>query len=686
MKTNYSYARFTFIFFLAFLFGIISVHNFINFTPTFLILFIVSVCLFLIFALFCFKKIILIIAVVGILLGNCFYFIGVSLFFSGVKNTSSAVVSGYVSDDISSSEFTTSLILRDVSINGDDSKNIALRINNDISISLEPGEWLIFVADLEKVNLFSFGYINSYYFRNNAPYTATVYASDIVKSETHTDFDEKFRLKVKGLLYSKLSNQNADISYALLFGDRSNISDVNISMFNDSNVLHLFAVSGLHVGFLVALLAFILDKLNVNFYINFITSGVFVFAYSYLCGFAPSVLRAMIMAYVLSFSYITGREYDGLSSLGLAGTITLIFSPLSAFDIGFLMSYFCVILILFSAKPITKFLLKFFPKIFAEGIAISISAQLGVLPFVSSLYSSFNFISPIINLLIVPIFSVLFPILFLSVLLVIIMPFLSFIFVIPNLILNFVMLVLSFFSSTVLSINLLPLNPFYSVCIIFTAFIFSRFVRISNLMKMFSFSVILFSISCSHFFTSLPSENISYISYFTHDTLVVRNKKGNVALIDPYESSSLKNVLNKNNIYSFDLVFFIDEYPDMELVENYSADKVYVYSDLIEETSCDGFVFNYIYYEEKFVGLSLFFDDTSIFFARSSSLSYNICDYVNSFDFDFVVIGDKSSFASSIDSKVLCYKSQSKKTFSYSNYGNFFLKKKRNKFIIRSYD
>lgn len=686
MKTICSHARFTFIFFLAFLFGIISVHNFNNFTPSFLVLFIVSVCLFLVFALFCFKKIILIFAVVGFILGNCFYFIGISSFFKGVKNSSSVVVSAYVSDDISSSDFTTSLVLRDVFIDGEKSKNIALRINNDTSLSLATGDRLVFVADLEKVNLFSFGYINSYYFRNNTPYTATVYASDIVKSESHTDFNEKFRLKVKDLLYSKLSNENAGISYALLFGDRSNISDGNISMFNESNALHLFAVSGLHIGFLVALLAFILDKLNVNFYLNFIISGVFVFAYSYLCGFAPSVLRAMIMAFVLSFSYITGREYDSLSSLGLAGIITLIFSPLSAFDMGFLMSYFCVILVLFSAKPITKFLLKFLPKLFAESLAISISAQLGVLPFVSSLYSSFNFISPIINLLIVPIFSVLFPILFVSILLVLIMPFLSFIFAIPSLILNFVMMILSFFSSTILSINLSPLNPFFSVCIIFIAFIFSRFVRVSNLMKMFSFSVILFSISCSHFFTSLPSENISYISYFNHDTLIVRNKKGNVVVVDPYESSSFKNVLNKNNIYSFDLVFFIDEYPDTELVENYSSDKVYVYSDFIEETTHNGFVFDYIFYEEKFVGLSLFFDDTSIFFARSSSLSYNICDYINSFDFDLVVIGDKSSFASCIDSKVLCYKSKSKKTFSYSNYGNFFLKKKKDKFIIRSYD
>jgi len=91
---------------------------------------------------------------------------------------------------------------------------------------------------------------------------------------------------------------------------------------------------------LITLLGFLLKKIRVRGFLNFLICFVFLGVYVYLCGFTPSVLRAGVMGLVLLATKLSGKCYDGLNSLGLSGIVILLISPLFALDVGFQMSFF----------------------------------------------------------------------------------------------------------------------------------------------------------------------------------------------------------------------------------------------------------------------------------------------------------------------------------------------------------
>ena len=185
-------------------------------------------------------------------------------------------------------------------------------------------------------------------------------------------------------------------------------------LFSLAGISHILVVSGLHVGFLVGMIFGLLRLLKLKRIPSTIITFIILLLYNIVCGFSPSVVRASIMAIVLMLSKVFGGEYDGLNSLGLAGFITLLIQPLFVFDYGFLMSYGCVAAIYLLCPTLTKLFRKFLPRKAGDLIAVSISASLGFLPFLAMFASKVNLLSPFINLLIVPIFSIFFPISFAS--------------------------------------------------------------------------------------------------------------------------------------------------------------------------------------------------------------------------------------------------------------------------------
>ena len=57
-----------------------------------------------------------------------------------------------------------------------------------------------------------------------------------------------------------MSEENANITYAMLFGDKSGIDNETRNDFQISGIAHILAVSGLHVGLVAGLLAWILKN------------------------------------------------------------------------------------------------------------------------------------------------------------------------------------------------------------------------------------------------------------------------------------------------------------------------------------------------------------------------------------------------------------------------------------------
>ncbi|MCM1194521.1 MAG: ComEC family competence protein [Corallococcus sp.] len=135
---------------------------------------------------------------------------------------------------------------------------------------------------------------------------------------------------------------NGAVIYALFTGDRNAIDSDTVTAFKSSGILHLLAVSGLHVGFIVAILTFFLKRLSLHPLIEGAIVLLPLLIFAYVCGFSPSVVRAVLMTACVYVSRAIYGRYDVLSSLSCAALLILLFSPFYLFDVGFQLSFLSV--------------------------------------------------------------------------------------------------------------------------------------------------------------------------------------------------------------------------------------------------------------------------------------------------------------------------------------------------------
>lgn len=106
-----------------------------------------------------------------------------------------------------------------------------------------------------------------------------------------------------------------------------------------SGIGHLLAISGLHVSFIGAGLYKIMRKIRIPISISAVSSGVALTFYILMIGGGTSAIRAWIMCLLQMGANITGREYDGKTTLAVAALVVLGGEPVLLFDAGFLLSF-----------------------------------------------------------------------------------------------------------------------------------------------------------------------------------------------------------------------------------------------------------------------------------------------------------------------------------------------------------
>ena len=360
----------------------------------------------------------------------------------------SVVVSGVVCDYVDREETYIQFLLKDCRVISDDKVeeiDMKIVVNSTIYTDVSLGDKVTIEAVLD-----GFEIDDGYGFSRlcqGIGYSTYASTNKIVKSSGDMSLKDVVHSEVKGILDDNLNNDNAEICYAVLFGQKYGLSDSIKNMFSYSGISHILAVSGLHIGVLVSIIWFALRKLKINDYIKLIIFATILIFYSYLCGFSPSVCRASIMAFVLAISRVHSLEYDITNSLGLAGLIILLFSPLSLFSVSFQLSFMCIFAIITVAPFIRKCLNKIkCPKVLSQALAISIAVNIVILPVCMNVFSEVSFLGIFANILVLPIFSITYILLFLVILLSLIIKPLGILLAIPNLFLHIIKTIAYYFS------------------------------------------------------------------------------------------------------------------------------------------------------------------------------------------------------------------------------------------------
>lgn len=595
----------------------------------------------------CYRKFLpLLMIIVFFFVGNGTFFLGMTSFDNKEYEGEVAVV-GRVTDTLFTSEENYSnVLLEDVSIDGEKAKNVRLFVygNGDVEV----GDILAFSSTVEAVKPFNLGVFNLTSYRNKIGYSSSANFSDIVITEGNMKIDEAFRSSVKEALLGNMNERNAYIAYAVLFGDQSGIDDEVDEVYRNSGIVHVLTVSGLHIAFIVGALMLLLKLFKGNKFLSLAIISIVLLFYCYLCGFTPSVVRATIMAIVLLLSRICNRPYDGLNSLAIAGFVIVCFSPLSTVDVGFLMSFFCVMFILLLAKPFTKLLSFVMPRKVASVMAVSISAQIGILPFTASFFSSFNFLSVFANFLVIPIFSIIFPALFVLAFLLSFMSFLGPVLVVFDYAFDLVFIIASFFSSTTLQVPLKPFSLSISTLIVIFFFTLSSFFVVKGIGRLLVCSCVAFMLVLSLIVPYLPTNNftsVSFVESYSGQMIVLTSKDGGTLYYGDdyyYQTFSSQDRSYAVDYYLSECINLAtaDTWKDYgaEVLLSLDADSSDESQYSVSETPLQVGAFRVSYKEGAFI---VEFDGKKVLICEKISTS-SLFDLINEDSYDIIYLGDNS--------------------------------------------
>lgn len=384
-----------------------------------------------------------VIPVVSFIFAVSFYNVSVSNFYKSMVNESPSIIEARVYNLKAPEDGRITLHADSVKFDGviqDTRLVIYVYDYNNQFENFEIGSVIAFEPfNVYKTNLEQYDLPNSNKFNNNIKYSVLTNAKDIAFIRTDKTFAEKIKSKVKESIGGNLTNENIEIAYSALFGEKNFLNEDIYSSFQLSGVAHLLAVSGLHVGIIVGILFGVLGFFKVKKWPRVVIISIFLLLYAYICNFSVSVIRASIMALMLMIAPLLKREYDSLSAISFAGIIIFFINPLSIFDVSFVMSFACVLGILFFSKPISRALIKaHIPKGVANAIALSVSTMISLVFIMAYFFGRFNLISLFSNLIIIPIFTILFSAIFVLAFLSIVFSFVSYAFVPINYVLNFI--------------------------------------------------------------------------------------------------------------------------------------------------------------------------------------------------------------------------------------------------------
>jgi len=207
------------------------------------------------------------------------------------------------------------------------------------------------------------------------------------------------RLKERFLLLFKNDKDVLAFLMGSVFGDRSLIEEDTYEEFTGNGTAHILAVSGLHVGFLITLLAMLTGNRK-HWRISVLIFGILLM-YGALTGWSASSERAVIIAGLGMGAMYVQRPFDLTSAVAASVLIMLPFRPYLLFQSGFIMSFAAVLGMAFMTEPISHFI--------GKKAAPLIALQLATVPYSIYSFNRFNPVTILINIPVVFVASALIP-------------------------------------------------------------------------------------------------------------------------------------------------------------------------------------------------------------------------------------------------------------------------------------
>ncbi len=232
--------------------------------------------------------------------------------------------------------------------------------------------------------------------------------SEEVRSLSYSPGWYQYPLMLREKLTEKIdqifSEQMAPLAKAMFLGVKTDITEETRDAFAKTGIAHILAVSGLHVAIVSYAFQWFLRRLHVRRNIRFSVNIAVLLFYALLTGFAPSIIRAVLMMLFLIIGRWMFKKRDTLTFLAAAMIITLCFNAPQLFTAGFLMSYGVLFGLLCLGPPLTRLFhrIKLNRVKLSSPLATSVGATVSVFPLSAYYFNNISLCAPLANLFAIP--------------------------------------------------------------------------------------------------------------------------------------------------------------------------------------------------------------------------------------------------------------------------------------------
>ncbi|MBW8333094.1 MAG: competence protein ComEC family protein [Prolixibacteraceae bacterium] len=219
---------------------------------------------------------------------------------------------------------------------------------------------------------------------------------------------EKVRDKLIALLSAtKIEKEERSVISALTLGYRTELDPETMDYFVNTGTIHVLSVSGLHVALIFFILSFLLSGINKGKVGTLIYPAImilFLWIYSFITGFSPSVQRSTVMFTFVIIGSTLRRPVNIYNSLSASALVLILLDTNVLFDIGFQLSYLAVFGIVLLQPPMAELIqlknkiLKWLWTMFT----VSIAAQLITFPLSILYFNQFPNLFWLSNYFVIP--------------------------------------------------------------------------------------------------------------------------------------------------------------------------------------------------------------------------------------------------------------------------------------------
>lgn len=215
----------------------------------------------------------------------------------------------------------------------------------------------------------------------------------------------EFRMRCAGILEKICVPEDVAVFKAVLLGDTSDMNPEMRDMYQRNGISHLLAVSGQHLAIIGGGIYLMIRRAGSGYGRAGMISAVLVISYGIMTGSSGSAIRAVIMILCLWLAAVKGRTYDTLSALGAAALILLYRQPYLLYHSGFELSFGAVLAISGLGGWMQSFIE--WERAWEKTLLISLCVQIILTPIVLYHYFQHPLYGIFLNLLVIPLVSIL---------------------------------------------------------------------------------------------------------------------------------------------------------------------------------------------------------------------------------------------------------------------------------------